>query len=70
LKFNFLSNVSSTASCLANVPTTFNSFFRTEYIRTKTDSEVLLGQLYSLSQQCRLIYGSFSHYCNGVSIIL
>ena len=63
---NFLSNVSSAANCLANVPPTFKLFFETEEIRTKWNSSVLLGKLYSLDEQCRLIYGSFSHYCNGV----
>ena len=63
---NFLSNVSSAANCLANVPPTFNSFFQTEDIRTQWNSSVQLGKLYSLDQQCRLIYGSFSRYCNGV----
>jgi hypothetical protein len=65
---NFLSNVSSNASCLANVPTTFESFFKTE--KLYSSSTVFLGKLYSLDQQCKLIYGSFSHYCNGVRIII
>ena len=63
---NFLRNVSSNASCLANVPPTFRSFFQTDDVRTTVDGSVLLGTLYTLDQQCRLIYGNFSHYCNGV----
>ena len=48
------------------MPPTFKLFFETEDIRTHWNSSVLLGTLYSLDEQCRLIYGSFSHYCNGV----
>jgi hypothetical protein len=69
LKFlSFISTVSLNASCLANVPPTFKSYFVSENTRSTTDSSVLLGTLYSLDEQCRLIYGGFSRYCNGVRI--
>jgi hypothetical protein len=48
-------------------PWSFESFF-VDIRANKSLS--LLGQSYILDQQCKLIFGNFSYYCNGVRIIL
>ena len=48
--------------CLSNIPGGLSVEFNKVY-----GDEYLPGKTYSIDQQCKLIWGTLSHFCNGVS---
>jgi hypothetical protein len=78
-KLSIYRNVSDNANCLSDIPKTASSYistyYKTQIIETQNSNvnekyNILPGQDYDADQQCKLIFGSFSRFCNGVSKIL
>ena len=60
--------MNSTYNCLKNPPRTIQAYHQLNEIGNSQSSQALVGRSYTPDQQCQLIYGSFSHYCNGVRL--
>jgi len=62
---HFLRSLSEQGSCLSDAKGALTLEFEAEYGKYS-----LPGRFYTIDQQCQFIFGSFSRFCNGVSVFI